>query len=242
MKRVFAIFALVAASVCRAAEPWEEAYGALLKKYVTASGVRYAAWKANSHDYNQLIEITERIASNGPASADRAAQLAYYINAYNAWIVREVLQKYPIDGVAAIAPFFGVFFQDRIQVAGHKTSFDKLEKKVIIAQFREPRIHFAVNCASRSCPPLRNEAYTATRLNQQLDDATTRFVDSNPEGVSAIEGGYALSKIFDWYKADFEPQGGALTFINKYRKEPIPVSAKIRFQPYDWKLNVSEGV
>jgi hypothetical protein len=218
-------------------EAWEATYTRLLQKYVRTSGVQYSVWKQNSADVQALKEIINQIGTNGPSSQERDAQLAYYINAYNALVLWGVLDHYPIRSVRDIAPFYGFFWSNNITVAGKKTSLYALERRLLIPRFQEPRIHFAINCASRSCPPLRSEAYTASRLDEQLDEMTRAFLNNSSEAIKPIGNGYAVSKIFDWYKDGFAASGGIVAFINKYRKEPIPPDAKISFQDYNWSLN-----
>jgi hypothetical protein len=132
---------------------------------------------------------------------------------------------------------FGFFTGDRIRVAGEKMSLNRLEKEKIIKGFKEPRIHFAVNCASVSCPPLYSEPFTAEQLETQLDLLTRRFLNNNPQAVRLDQERYLLSSIFDWYEGDFKASGGVLAFINRYRSQPIPEKSKIGFMDYDWKLN-----
>lgn len=167
----------------RAAEPWEAAYATLLNKYATPQGVRYAAWKQSAADLEALAALTRQIASSGPTTPGRNGQLAYLTNAYNIWTLHGVLEKYPIESVRDVAPLFGFFTQSRITVAGEKMSLNKLEKEHILKKFQEPRVHFALNCASVSCPPLRAEPYTASRLDAQLDDATRHFLNTNPHAL-----------------------------------------------------------
>ena len=221
---------LSAATVHAAA--WEEEYARLLKKYVTPAGVKYAAWKANPDDLAALGRVVDGIAADQPGKGKEA--LAYYINAYNAWILNEALEKYPTKSVKDA--LFTFFISDRINVAGEKMSFNRLEKDLILKRFDEPRVHLALNCASRSCPPLRNEPYTAAKLDAQFDDQSRDYVNS-PLGVAQTRGGVALSKIFDWYKEDFAKAGGGAAFVSKYRKEPLPANARISYQDYDWSLN-----
>jgi hypothetical protein len=218
-------------------EPWEANYTRLLQKYIKTTGVRYAAWKENSADVQALKEIINQIGASGPSSQEREAQLAYYINAYNALVLAGVLDRYPIRSVRDVAPFYGFFTQNNITVAGKKTSLYALERKLLIPRFQEPRIHFAINCASRSCPPLRSEAYTAARLDEQLNEMTRAFLNNSSEAIKPMGNGYAVSKIFDWYKDGFVASGGTGEFINKYRKETISSDAKISFQEYNWSLN-----
>lgn len=237
--RALLLLALAAAAMLplRAAEPWESAYAALLQKYATPAGVRYEAWHAAPADRQALRELVETIATKGPTDTSREGRLAYLINAYNIAMLGQVLDAYPIKSVKDLAPNFGVFSGERITVAGKKTSLNELEKRALLDEFREPRIHFAINCASRSCPPLRGEPFTAAKIEEQLDSATQQFLTANPLGV-AIDGGAArISSIFDWYAEDFASVGGAPTFIQRYR--PLPPATKIAFQTYDWTLNAA---
>ncbi len=228
--------ALCAPSI-RAAEPWTADYAALLRKYATPKGVRYKAWKANAGDLTKLTSIAEQIGQSGPSSKARDARLAYYMDAYNIWTLKGVLDAYPIKSVRDIAPLFGFFTQPRIRVAGEKMSLNKLEKEMIIKEFKEPRIHFAINCASASCPPLLPEPWTSGKINARLDAATSEFVNNNPLGVTVKGDKARLSKIFDWYKADLQPAGGAVKYINRFRKQALPEGIKVEFQDYDWALN-----
>lgn len=221
-------FAAMPAVVCAA---WQDDYARLLKKYVKPSGVNYAAWKADPNDMNGIRSVVEGIAG-AKVPGDRKEALALYINAYNAWILHEALEKYPARSVKD--PLFTFFISNRITVAGEKMSFNRLEKDVIRPRFKEPRIHFALNCASRSCPPLRNEPYRATELEAQFEEITKAYINS-PKGVSRIKDGASVSKIFDWYQEDFA--GGVVPFLNKYLDKPLPANAKLKYQEYDWALN-----
>jgi hypothetical protein len=235
------LISLVVASACCQAQSWTEDYNRLLGKYVTPSGVKYAAWKANAEDVAALGKVTAAIAKSGPGG-DRNAKLTYYINAYNANILAGVLEKYPLKSIRDIAPLFGFFTKSSITVNGEKMSFNHLEKD-IVRPMKEPRVHFALNCASASCPPLRPKAYTAAKLDSELDQVTAPFVNSNPKGVRVSDGGKKadISMIFDWYKEDFQPAGGPVAFINKYRpKSPLAADAKISYQEYDWSLNAAK--
>jgi hypothetical protein len=223
-----------------AAEVWEKDYGRLLKIYASPAGVDYAAWHRNPEDVRTLMNIADQIAKNGPRSNQTADALAYYINAYNVWMLRLVLEKYPIKSVRDIAPLFGVFTGKRIEVNGQKMSLNHLEKQIIIKQFAEPRIHFALNCASRSCPPLSSEPFTSAQLESQLDKVTRAFAQTDfAARVSSDQKQVALSKIFEWYADDFKEAGGPVAFLNGYRQPPIPTNARVSFQEYDWALNAA---
>jgi hypothetical protein len=224
-----------AASRAQKADDWSASYGRLLAKYVTPGGVRYAPWKSNAADMQALQNVVDSIGAASISGMPRQEQLAFYINAYNAWILHEALGKYPTASVKDA--LFSFFTSKRAKVAGEEMSFNHLEKDVI-RKLGEPRVHFALNCASRSCPPLNPEPFRADRLDAQFEKLAKAFVNSD-KGVRLGRDGKSaeLSKIFDWYKDDFKADGGAVAFINKRRSSPIPSDAKISYQDYDWALN-----
>ena len=214
---------------------WRSEYGRLLAKYATPAGVKYGAWKSNAADLQALDGVVNGIASEN-ASGSSKDQLAFYLNAYNAWILHEALAKYPTSSVKDT--LFTFFTSKRIKVAGQEMSFNRLEKEIIIPKFKEPRVHVALNCASRSCPPLLAEPFAADKLDAQFERLASAFVNSE-RGVryDAAKKSAELSKIFDWYKDDFAASGGALAFINKRRTAPLPGDVKITYRDYDWGLN-----
>jgi hypothetical protein len=233
------LFAAAFCVVCAAtsqAQNWTETYNRLLGKYVTSGGVKYAEWKSNAADLQAIQAVVDGIAKENVSAMEKRQQLAFYINAYNAWILHEALGKYPTKSVKDA--LFTFFTGKRIKVAGQDTSFNALEKETIRSKFSEPRVHFALNCASRSCPPLNREAFSAGKLEEQFEKLAKGYVNSE-RGVkySAESKTAQLSKIFDWYKDDFKGEGGPLAFINKRRATTIPNDAKISYQDYDWGLN-----
>lgn len=213
-----------------------ETYNSLLAKYVSGGGVKYSAWKGNAADMQSLQQVVDAIAKENAGSLEKKEQLAFYINAYNAWILHEALGKYPTKSVKDT--LFTFFTGNRIKVAGEQMSFNHLEKDVIRSKFGEPRVHFALNCASRSCPPLKRETFRADKLESQFETLAKAFVNSE-KGVivSADQKSAQLSKIFDWYKDDFKAAGGPIAFINKRRTNALPNDVKISYQDYDWSLN-----
>jgi hypothetical protein len=236
MKRVLQLIITITCAVAASAGAggYQDEYNALLKKYLAGDGVRYAAWKSNASDVANLQKVVDAIATN-PVPQGRNEQLALYINAYNAWILHEALAKYPTKSVKD--PLFTFFLAARIKVAGEQMSFNHLEKDIIRAKFGEPRVHFALNCASHSCPPLNRQAFRGDELDQQFEKLAIAFVNSE-KGVklSPDKKTAELSKIFDWYKEDFKSDG-VIAFINKRRSMPLPSDVKIKYQDYDWGLN-----
>jgi len=233
----FAFF-LACVTLCRAeqAPKWIQTYNGLLGKYVTDGGVKYGAWKNNPADMQAIQQVVDGIAQENVSGLSKKEQLAFYINAYNAWILQEALGKYPTKSVKDL--LFTFFTGQRIKVAGEKMSFNHLEKDIIRPKFGEPRVHCALNCASRSCPPLNRESFQADKLDAQLETLAVAFVNS-PKGVdySAEKNTAALSAIFNWYKDDFKAVDGPMAFINQRRKPPLPNDVKIVYQDYDWSLN-----
>ncbi len=239
MKTILVIFLAFASILHAAPENPDAAYTALLRKYVSPAGVRYAAWKANGPDLQALEDYTRMIAQTDVATLSRNDQLAFYINAYNAWTLHNVLAAYPIGSIQDVYPLFGFFTRKTITVSGEKMSLNKLEHDIIIDRFKEPRIHAAINCASHSCPWLPNEVFTGAQLDAQLTTHFTNFVTKNPLALSVSQGGksVALSSIFKWNEKDFQPHGGTLAYINQFRKKKLPSNIQITFQDYDWNLN-----
>ena len=227
-------FCLVASAA--RAQNWTESYNRLLSKYVTSGGVKYAEWKGNAADMQAIQGVVDGIAKENASAMEKKAQLAFYINAYNAWILHEALGKYPTKSVKDA--LFTFFTSKRITVAGQQTSFNALEKETIRSKFNDARVHFALNCASRSCPALSRQAFTGGNLDSQFETLAKGYVNSD-KGVrfNAANKAAELSKIFDWYKDDFKGEGGPVAFINKRRSSPIPADAKISYQDYDWGLN-----
>ena len=169
------------------------------------------------------------------------ARLAFWINAYNAYTVRGVLDNYPFDSVLNVEGFF-----DRISysVAGGEYTLNEIENEQIRPVFNEPRIHFAVNCASRGCPPLRGEAFTGGDLERQLEEQSVSFVRANCQ-YRANEMAIHLSKIFEWFGADFAGVGGVREFVASRLDADDAAAVRLEsnslvFVDYDWELNAAE--
>lgn len=205
------------------------AFDKLLETYVDAEGnVDYRGLKGREVELDTYLA---QLAAVDPAPLSRDEQLAYYINAYNAATLSLIVDNYP---VASITDLDGgePWDVERVELAGETYSLNQLENDVIRPHFEEPRIHFAVNCAAASCPPLRSGAFTGDRLEAQLEEQTRAFL-TDP-AYTSVDGGTAeVSKIFDWYGADFDD---VAAFIGDYRDDVNP-NTEITFGEYDWSLN-----
>ncbi len=222
-----------APSVKPASTAWQASYATLLTRYVQPNGVRYAAWKASPADVAMLQQVTTTIGESA-APGDPKASLAYYLDAYNAWMLRLMLAEYPTLGPLARDPDF--FKMERIRVAGKKLSLDLLENEIIRAQYHEPRVHFALNCASKSCPPLRATPYSTGDLEAALQAQATAYLN-DPNAVTEAAGKLVLSQIFEWFADDFTKAAGTVPkFIAPFRTIPL-TATEVTYREYDWSLN-----
>ena len=202
-----------------------------LKKYVDDQGnVNYRGWKKNS----KLLETYLKNLENNPPIEQwtKNDSLAYFINTYNAVTVKLILDNYPLSSIKdLIIPWW----LKKFNLKNEKISLNFIEHK-ILRNMDEPRIHFAINCASRSCPKLQNVAYYSHELENQLDNAANQFINDQTKNKVNVDR-LILSKIFSWFSDDFGNKIQLLKFVNKYSKIKILESARIEYLNYDWDLN-----
>lgn len=171
----------------------------------------------------------------------REEQLAYWINLYNSLTLRSVLEHWPVKSVLNDFPENAFFEKWKHPTAVGDLTLNQIENEIIRKKFREPRIHFALVCASKGCPDLFPGAFTAENLEKILEMAAKRFINDSKKNQFDLQKGVAhLSPIFEWYGADFEESGGPLGFAARYleNSEAWKLSKlKIVFNDYDWGLN-----
>ncbi|MRI01793.1 DUF547 domain-containing protein [Kriegella sp. EG-1] len=208
-------------------------WNTLLKKHVDSDGnVNYAAFKTDKVDLETYLD---QLNKNSPSDTwSKNEKLAYYINLYNAATVKLILDNYPLKSIKDIN---SPWDKKWVLVGGKKYSLGSIEHK-ILRKMDEPRIHFAINCASYSCPKLINTAFTADKMEAQLEAATIDFInDSSRNKIS--ENNIQLSNIFKWYKTDFTDKSSLIDYLNKYAKIKASENAKLSYLNYDWGLNVA---
>ncbi len=216
-----------------------ELWSVLLNKHVLANGqVNYEGFKS---DRQQLDEYLKSLSENPPNKKHWKVEerLAYWINAYNAFTVDFILEHYPIKSIKETAgnvpmvnsPWDIKFFK----IGGIDFDLNTIEHD-ILRKMNEPRIHFAINCASESCPVLRSEAYTGDRLDDQLTDQTIIFINDPTKNIVS-ENEVQISKIFDWFKVDFKDDTSVISFIEKHGNVDLPGDVKVKYMDYDWSLN-----
>lgn len=261
LRAAFLAALLLAGGVGRAAaaEAFDtSAYARVLARTVTPEGkVRYAALKKDSADLEAFVAQLAAVSpENRPdLFPTRAAQMAYWINAYNAFVLQGVVNAYPVSSVRDLKFGFGLLFFKRAQfvAGGKKISLDEIEHGILRARFRDPRVHFALNCASTSCPPLARELYRAETLDTQLEAAARAFI-GREENVWMRGDILFLSKIFDWYQEDFVQatgaQGNGQSSVVDYVVRYLPDEAarrvrqekpRVEFYNYNWSLNDAGG-
>lgn len=202
-----------------------------LKEHVDEAGhVNYAKWK---EDTTLLDDYITSLEENPPAEFwSRNDSLAYFINAYNAVTVKLILDHYPLKSIRKLITPWRF---KRFELEGEKISLNHIEHQ-ILRKMNEPRIHFAINCASASCPKLFNTAFYAHTMEEQLEEATTLFIN-DPLRNQLSKKEMAISRIFQWFASDFGSKKERHSFIRKYATQPIDKNAKVRFLNYDWQLN-----
>ncbi len=223
--------------------PTHEIFDGLLKKYVSPNGK--VDYKGFAKDSAQLGSYLTLLTKNPPneKSWNKNEQMAYWINAYNAFTIKLIVRYYPIKSIKDIGtriqiPFVNTPWDIKFILIGkEKLDLNNIEHIKLRKQFDDARIHMALVCASKSCPILLNQAYDAQLLDAQLNKQTTAFLSDTYRNKVTPETPQ-LNMIFDWYGMDFLKNGGSVKdFVNKHSPIKIKAGAKISFINYDWGLN-----
>lgn len=218
-----------------------EEFGKLLKAHVDQYGL--VDYKALQADSNQLQAYLQKLGGHHPNDQhwSREEQMAYWINAYNAYTLELILDYYPVNGIKEIKdgiPFVSTVWDiDFIKIEDREYNLNNLEHGILRKYFDEPRTHFALVCASLSCPKLQAFAYSADRLDEQLDQAAREFFNDPFRNDIAADTA-RVSKILDWYWMDFKDQyADVRELINKYSQTKVDANTVIEYLDYDWALN-----
>jgi len=242
-----------------------QSFEALLKQYVDADGeVDYERWQGNETDSRQLDSYLAAVSQFSPDATPerfvkRSDALAYWLYAYNAYVIKSILLNWPLQSVTDVkAPIeartgFGFFYQQRFLFGGTDYSLYAVENDKIRETYKDPRIHFVLNCASASCPVLRPELPTGDALDQLLQDATTDFVsDPGNVRINHEQKQIVISTIFKWFRSDFvndlrrrgaPTDHGVLDYIANVAPEALRAELEAAFDydleyaDYDWAIN-----
>ncbi len=224
-------------------------FGELLRQYVRASAdgvnrVNYGAWRASEAKLAALRAYIAMLEMQNPQGLTHDDQLAYWANLYNAETLRIVLAAWPVKSILSIRPTLlaiGPWKKPTLVVGGEALSLDDIENGILRPQFHDPRVHYALNCASTSCPNLNVAPWQGATLDRDLDAAARAYVN-HPRGVRISGDSLTLSAIYKWYRADF---GGAdaavLHHLGRFASAPLMQRLldhpKIAGYDYDWSLN-----
>jgi len=244
IRQKFALIVLATifiSNTTQAKEPDWSNYAALLKQHVSIaehhdvqlSWVNYSQLKVDAR-WNSVIAQLESFSPDQLTT--RQEQLAFYINAYNIMAIKVVVDNWPLESIKDVGNFIWPVWKRTAGKIGQKEiSLDEIEHE-ILRPMSEPRIHFVIVCASISCPNLRKEPFTASRLNTQLDEQTVEFLGNSKKGIYQDGNTIHTSQIFSWFEDDFSKKGGIKVFIARYRS--ISKEATIHPDiPYNWLLN-----
>ncbi len=223
----------------------------VLRKYVTVRGpvsqVNYVGLKRDSGKLQTYLRKLEAIDKKKFNSWNQRQKYVFWVNAYNAYTVKLIIDNYPLDSIKDLGTFFPLrtpWEKKFFTLLGEKRHLDEIEHKILRVKFNEPRTHFAVNCASIGCPALLNEAFTENKLEKQLEKQTKSFLRDTSR--NHIQGGtLKISKIFKWFKEDFtKGEQTVQRFVSKYITDDPAIKAKlyggklsISYSAYNWSLN-----
>jgi hypothetical protein len=232
-------------------------YAALLDRYLKAGSdgvtrVDYAKWKASADDVASLGRYIAALAAEKPSGFNREQAFAYWANLYNAITLQVILDNYPVDsirdirstgtGLFDVKAWFGPWRTKLVTVEGRELSLDAIEHEIMRPTFKDPRVHYAVNCASIGCPNLKATPWRAETLEDDLEAGAKAFINS-PRGVVVKgDGALTVSSIFSWFKEDFGgTDDGVIAHLRKYAgpelAKKLEGNPRIAGDQYDWSLN-----
>ncbi|NNE91132.1 MAG: DUF547 domain-containing protein [Verrucomicrobiales bacterium] len=211
---------------------------AVLKKYVDSKGmVDYAGLQKNRSELDSYLKSTAAVTEKEFKGWNENEQLAFLMNVYNAETLQLIIDHYPVKTIKKIGPLIGTPWDVKsVELFGDTTTLNKLEHGILREDYDEPRLHFAIVCAAMGCPPLRTEAFTAAKLDEQLDDQARVFLSQ--ANKNRVEGDTLyLSPIFKWFDGDFEKGGKSVQdYVNPWFKADTS-RLKVKYTDYDWDLN-----
>lgn len=210
--------------------------------------VAYAAWKADAADRRALGAYIATLERLDPAALTRAEQFAYWANLYNAATLRVVLDRYPVKSIRAIRPnplAIGPWKSPVVTVSGVALSLDDIEHGIMRPAWKDPRVHYAVNCASIGCPNLRPRAFRSATLEADLTDAARDYVN-HARGARVVDGRLVVSSIYRWYRVDFGgSDSGVIAHLTRFAgpqlKSRLAGVKGVADHRYDWALNDAAG-
>lgn len=242
-----ALMSVVIALPALAFDHQHRRFDALLKRHVVNGLVSYRSLATDRSALTAYLAELSAVRQSEFDAFTREDQLAFLINAYNAFTLELILRHYPVKSITAIggpiprinqmtgAPWKKPFFT---LLEGQRT-LDWIEHRQLRVRYNEPRIHFAINCASRGCPGLAAESYQGSKIAEQLNRAFKAFMsDASKNRIDHEQRKVYLSKIFKWFSKDFEAAAGSVgKYVSAGFAEPVPPDYAVDYTDYDWSLN-----
>lgn len=239
------LFAISLAAPALAFDQTHAAFDTLLKANVKGGMVDYKALKSQAAPLKDYLDELAKVPEPEFKTWPRHNQIAFLANLYNASTLKLIIDHYPVKSIKDIGSVFkGPWKQPSVQLWGKTITLDDLEHTIIRPTYSEPRLHFALVCAAKGCPPLRAEAYVGERLEDQLNDQGKTFLaQKKMNNVDAVKKQLHLSPIFDWYGKDFTEKSGfvdkfILPFLSEADQKAVSVGGfAVDYTAYDWTLN-----
>jgi hypothetical protein len=216
---------------------------ALLQKHVNNEGL--VDYKGFIADKEKLQLYLDNLSANPPADTWATNdKIAYWLNAYNAFTIKLIVDHYPVEGIKKLGGKHQLIFINTpwdikfFKIGGKTMTLNRIEHRILRSEFTEPRIHFALNCASISCPKLRREAYVGSKLDAQLTDQAKEFLGDTSRNILDAKAP-KLSSIFSFYGRDMKKWSGKslIDYINQYAAIKINQDAELDYLDYNWNLN-----
>lgn len=214
-----------------------EIWNTILSSSVSEKGA--VDYRAIQKQKDQLNTYLSSIKQNPPKESwSVAMKTAYWINTYNAFTVQLIIMNYPIQSIMKIegGKAWDLKF---IEIGGEMYSLNNIEHDILRKKYFDPRLHFVLNCAAKSCPRLYNRAITENNIEAVMQKLTVEFINDSQKNYLSTNS-IMISQLFNWYKDDFNKKGTTVDFLNIYSKQKINQEAKISFKEYDWSLNVKD--
>lgn len=205
---------------------------AFLKTYVSNGKVAYLKINKNPEQLNAVLKLAAQVSVS---KENASSYQAFWINAYNLSVIKGIIENYPTNSPLDNAGFFD---KTTYRLGGEAMTLNDIEHKLLRAQFKDPRFHFVLVCGALGCPPLIAQAYLPNTINDQLEAQTKIALNETFLKVNMKKKRVEASQIMEWYKEDFTMNGiNEIDFINQYRDQKIPDNFKLKYFPYDWKVN-----
>ena len=233
MKKIITLFLLL---LITKSYSQTSTFNDLLQKHVDKKGnVDYQSLKVEEANLDRYLSYLNSTNPDESWSAEK--EKAFWINAYNAYTLKLILEHYPLKSIMDIKKEGKTAWKyEFAKVGGTVYSLDHIEHEILRKKFKDPRIHVGVNCASGSCPKLANFAFTESNVELELEKLMKEFIN-DPKRNILNKKKVQISEIFNWFKGDFTANGSVVDYINRYADEPVNKKAKIKYLPYDWSLN-----